>query len=92
MHPVFADVPGTPWGPVGPVAIGQKFRYDLDYKGYFAVYNETDRLILEQLENLGENDHEWFNVQDYSDYTPSITTATDTWYSWEYLLKAPPEA
>ncbi|MFW9768471.1 MAG: DUF2341 domain-containing protein, partial [Candidatus Thorarchaeota archaeon] len=68
----------------GPVAIGQKFRYDLDYKGYFGVHNESSWLFIDQLENLGVNDHQWFLDQTPYDYSPAIETTTDRWFSWEY--------
>ncbi|MHA1614986.1 MAG: DUF2341 domain-containing protein, partial [Candidatus Thorarchaeota archaeon] len=73
------------WGSVGNIAIGHKFRYDLDYKGYFAIRDESTFVFIEQLEYLGENNHQWYDADlDYFDYTPSRITVTDEWYSWEY--------
>ncbi|MHA2027480.1 MAG: DUF2341 domain-containing protein [Candidatus Thorarchaeota archaeon] len=69
----------------GPVAIGHKFRYDLDYKGYFAIKNQTNNwVVIDQLDYPGVNDHNWFIDQDYYQYSPSIYTTTDEWFNWEY--------
>lgn len=74
------------WGSVGSIAIGHKFRYDLDYKGYYATKDESFTFnFIEQLEYLGTNNHQWYDVDlDYFDYSPSLVTFTDAWYSWEY--------
>ncbi|MFW9837045.1 MAG: DUF2341 domain-containing protein [Candidatus Thorarchaeota archaeon] len=74
------------WGPVGNIAIGHKFRYDLDYKGYYTTKDSSQTFIfIEQLEYLGVNNHQWYDVvSDYFDYTPAFVTVTDEWYSWEY--------
>ncbi len=74
------------WDPIGSVAIGMKFRYDLDYKGYFAVTNETTMIVIDQLEYLGENNHQWYYNPDYSDYSGTLSSDMDTWFSWEYRV------
>jgi len=74
------------WGSAGSIAIGHKFRYDLDYKGYYTTKDASNTFVfIEQLEYLGTNNHQWYDADlDYFDYSPSLVTITDEWYSWEY--------